>query len=119
MSIPPVSNLNIAASIAGTDRAAGAEIASSQAKGGAAASIKGAADPVVEQAEKVSKSDLSGDSDADGRQMLDTFERRNSESPEDQNDGKGSHDESKGDSQTFNGVIVNRPTLGGHIDLCG
>jgi len=119
MSIPPVSSMNIAASIAGTDRAAGAEVASSQNKGGGGAVATGATDLMIEQTEKVTKSDLSGDSDADGRQMLDTFERRHQDEsgePRDRDDDQSGLNDGPASNP---GVIVNRPTLGGHIDLCG
>jgi len=117
MSIPPVSSMNIAASIAGTERAAGAEVASSQNKSGGGGAT--ATDSMIEQIEKVTKCDLSGDSDADGRQMLDTFERRHQDDSREPRD----HDDDPSkliDHPSQNpGVIVNRPTLGGHIDLCG
>jgi hypothetical protein len=116
MSIPPVSSLNIAASIAGTDRAANAGVASTFAKGGGGSNASAIADSIVEQAEKINKSELSGDSDADGRQTLDTFERRRHDEPErDEKD-----EETLSDGLPPNpDLIVNRPTLGGHIDLCG
>ncbi len=116
MSIPPVSSLNIAASIAGTDRAANAGVASSHAKGGGGANASGVADSIVEQAEKINKSELSGDSDADGRQTLDTFERRRHDEPE--HDQKDEETSSNGSPPNLD-LIVNQPTLGGHIDLCG
>jgi hypothetical protein len=115
MSISPLS-MNIAASIAGTDRAASLEVASSHAKGGIGATASTAADSINEQAEKITKSELSGDSDADGRQTLDTFERRR----------HGESDRLDEDQESINhalpqpvDLIINRPTLGGHIDLCG
>ncbi len=116
MSIPPVASLNIAASIAGTDRAASAEVASGHAKGGGGATASGAAETIVEQAEKITKSELSGDSDADGRQTLDTFERRQHEDSE--RDQEDQETYSDGLAHNLN-LIVNRPTLGGHIDLSG
>lgn len=115
MSIPPVSSLNIAASIAGTDRAAGTEIASGQAKGGGGATASAAADSIVEPAEKITKSDLSGDSDADGRQTLDSFERGHQDQAEFDDDQEPHSDALPDDHD----LIVNRPVLGGHIDLCG
>ena len=118
MSIPPITSMNIAASIAGTDRAAGAEVASSHSKGGGGATATGAADSIAEQAEKITKSDLSGDSDADGRQMLDTFERRHQDETEQPPDRDETQKELNNAPHNPN-VIVNRPTLGGHIDLCG
>jgi hypothetical protein len=114
MSIPPVSSLNIAASIAGTERAAAMEVSAGQNKGRGAAGAVSATDAIVEPTEKVSKSELSGDSDADGRQMLDTFERQNRDSPKQQNDG----DEGLNTDDASPSVTSNRPTLGGHIDLC-
>jgi len=124
MSIPPVLSTNIAAAniaaaIAGTDRAAGAEVAAGQNKGGGGATATGANDSAIEQIEKITKSDLSGDSDADGRQTLDSFERRQqdeSETPPDRDDDPIAPHE---DPSRHPDVIVNRPTLGGHIDLCG
>lgn len=119
MSIPPVSSMNIAASIAGTDRAAGAEVASSQSKGGGGAAATGATDSMIEPTEKVTKSDLSGDSDADGRQILDAFERRHQDEAEEQRDRDDDQGALSDGPPQHPGVIVNRPTLGGHIDLCG
>lgn len=115
MSIAPVSHSNIVASIAGTDRAASTEVASGQSKGRGSAGGVSVAESIVDPTEKVSKSDLSGDSDADGRQMLDTFERQNHD-PSDQQ-GEGDSGQQQRDSKAS--PIINRPTLGGHIDLCG
>lgn len=119
MSIPPVASLNIAASIAGTDRAASAELASIHAKGGGGATASGAADTIVEQTEKITKSELSGDSDADGRQTLDTFERQQHGDPDPQPNDRDDQDNVANDSSAPLNLIINRPTLGGHIDLCG
>lgn len=115
MSIPPLS-MNVAASIAGTDRAASAEVASGRVKGGSGATASTAADSINEQAEKITKSELSGDSDADGRQTLDTFERRRHDEPERLDEDEESIID--GPPHPLD-LIINRPTLGGHIDLCG
>jgi hypothetical protein len=115
MSIQPVSGLNIAASIAGTDRAASTEVVAGQNKGRGTTGGVSVADAIVDPTEKVSKSELSGDSDADGRQMLDTFEQQNHDPSEQQDQGDAGHHPP--DSKS--GLIINRPTLGGHIDLCG
>lgn len=70
MTIPPLSQVHLAASVAGTDRAASGESRKAADAGGAAAAGGG-----VEKAEAVERGKAAGDSDGDGRQMLDTFER--------------------------------------------
>ncbi len=75
-----------AASIAGTDRAASSEVtkaARSDSHGPPGGS------GMVEKTEQVIKGDPAGDSTADGRQLLDTFERRHSE------DDESSHEENQ------------------------
>ncbi|HBJ37687.1 MAG TPA: hypothetical protein DDZ51_23605 [Planctomycetaceae bacterium] len=119
MSIPPLSSLNIAASIAGTDRAASAEVASGHAKGAGGATGSTAAYQIVEQTEKITKSELSGDSDADGRQTLDSFERRQHDESQTQQNAPEENDSVDNGLPEHLNLIVNRPTLGGHIDLCG
>lgn len=108
MITPAASSLNIAASLAGSDRAAVVENAAQPAKGGRASANPGVGDATVDRTEKVAKSDLTGDSEADGRQMLDTFERRHRDESE-----QPVVEETRGEPQR------NRPVLGGHIDLCG
>jgi len=120
MSIPPISNLSLAASLAGTDRAASAENASGVAKSGSGGIASGGIDHSLEPTEKVHKADLSGDSEADGRQMLDTFERRH-------RDGHGDSDleslpageEQSPETLTGPGLTVEPLTLGSHLDLSG
>jgi hypothetical protein len=119
MSIPPISGLNLAASIAGTDRAAGIEVASGRANSSSGAGPVGTAESGIEQTEKINKSDLSGDSDADGRQMLDTFERHNRDDSQPNESNNGDQVSSSSDAIQNPNVTFNRPTLGGHIDLCG
>jgi hypothetical protein len=81
MTIPPLPPISLA-SIAGADRAASSKMAQASLTENAASNITSAraADKSVEGVEK----DLaSGDSEADGRQMLDTFERNSQDEDSD------------------------------------
>jgi hypothetical protein len=70
MTISPLA-LQAAAAVAGTDRAAAVQTVKSADTGAAAAASLG-----VEKIEKVAEGEPLGDRGADGRQLLDTFERR-------------------------------------------
>lgn len=72
MNIPPLPPIT-AASIAGTQLAANAHVANSHA---AESSTTNSSIKQAETVDRIDKGTASGDSEADGRQMLDTFERR-------------------------------------------
>ncbi len=73
-----------AASIAGADRAASSEMAKANRSD---SHTPPGGSVMVEKTEQVIKGDPAGDSTADGRQLLDTFERRHSEDDESNQEG--------------------------------
>ena len=117
MSIPPISNHAIAASIAGTDRAAASEVASGAAKRDGSIHAATSAEGIVEKAEKVKPGDASGDSEADGRQMLDTFERQHRGEDEPDPAATGDADPPPADSLPPGNRPPSPPMPGDHIDL--
>ncbi len=107
MSIPPISQVPLAAAVAGSDRAASAANSSAQAAGTAPGG-----DAAAAALERVSKADLSGDSDADGRQLLDSFESSERDPPDDQ-PAEQSVPQEEGQPNE------RQSEPGGHIDLIG
>ena len=105
MNILPSSPL-FAASLAGSDRAATHQLASSTAT--ETNSANSAASKTVDS---IDKGNASGDSGADGRQTLDTFERQkhDSEPESDDNVNKSAPNISPG-----SGLL---PSGGGHLDF--
>ena len=76
MNIPPLPP-NFAAAIAGVDRAAQSQVAKSST------SERGTEAPAAtKNVDSIDKGNASNDSGADGRQLLDTFERRKREDEE-------------------------------------
>jgi len=120
MSIPPISSLNLAATVAGTDRAASAEVASGTAKSSGGGSAAGGVNRSLEPTEKVHKADLSGDSEADGRQLLDTFERRHRDGHTDPDPDSAAADDERSPKPLNDPSVITTPlTLGSHLDLSG
>jgi|GEM_PF-3338037 len=93
MNIPPLPPI-MAASIAGTERAANAHVANSQS---AESSTTSSSIKQAETVDSIDKGTASGDSEADGRQTLDTFERQTRD------------DEPKGDPDNSNTVVIDKP----------
>jgi hypothetical protein len=111
MSFFPLVSQNAAAAIAGTDRAASVQTASTAAScGGVSVAPSGTVDPTA----PVVKGDPAGDRGADGRQLLDTFERRQNQ---------GQNPDPDGDAQVgSDGQVSELPTHSlesspGHLDM--
>jgi hypothetical protein len=117
MSIPPISSLGNLASIAGTDRAAASEVASGAAKRDGSTAGSAAADATIQQAEKVKPGDASSDSEADGRQMLDTFERQHRGDDEPDPAATDDADPPSSDPPSPGNRPPAPPMQGDHIDL--
>jgi hypothetical protein len=88
--LPPT----VAASIAGTDRAASAHVARSSA---AESATKTASIKQAETVDSIDKGTASSDSEADGRQMLDTFERHTRDDEPKDDPAQDGQDNSKSD----------------------
>ena len=105
MNILPSSPL-IAASLAGSDRAAMHQLANSTAT-----ETTSANSATSETVDSIDKGNASGDSGADGRQTLDTFERQK------QNSGPESDDNVNKSAPTTASGLGLLPSGGGHLDF--
>jgi len=107
MNIPPLPPTTIA-SLAGSDRAASANIAQSSSAERASANAASNA-KLGKNVDSIDKGNASDDKDADGRQLLDTFERQK-QKDEDPKDQTKTSKKEIGSSNTTQSVR-------GHIDF--
>lgn len=118
MNIPGLGSIvPLSAGIAGTDRAAiTAKAAQPAAQGGA----HNGGVPAIEAVVRVGHADLLGESGADGRQLLDSFEQPSDDSAADADSDAQPDSPPAVDPCIHSEPLQSQPpTLGGHIDLIG